>query len=205
MFTINSLPYGYEALEPVIDKETMEIHHDKHYQAYCDNLNKLVGERGLENNSLEELLKSNEGPIKNNAGGVWNHNFFWEIMAAPNTTKMGESLKKKIEESFGTVEEFMNKFEQVAMGRFGSGWAWVVINPENKLEIVSTANQDNPLVDNKKPILTIDVWEHAYYLKYKNRRVDYVKAFWQIVNWKKMEMNLEAPARSAFSAADAGG
>ena len=192
MFTINPLPYSYEALEPVIDRETMEIHHDKHHQAYCDNLNKLVGERGLENSSLEDLLGSSEAPIKNNAGGVWNHNFFWEIMVAPNTVKMGDSLKKKIEESFGTVEEFMTKFEQAGLSRFGSGWAWLVVNAEGKLEILSTGNQDNPLVENKKPILALDVWEHAYYLKYKNKRVDYIKAFWQVVNWGKVEMNLEA-------------
>ena len=192
MFTINSLPYSYEALEPVIDRETMEIHHDKHHQAYCDNLNKLVGERGLESSSLEDLLSSSEAPIKNNAGGVWNHNFFWEIMVAPNTVKMGESLKKKIEEDFGTVEEFMNKFEQAGLSRFGSGWAWLVVNGEGKLEILSTGNQDNPLVENKKPILALDVWEHAYYLKYKNKRVDYIKAFWQVVNWGVVEMKLEA-------------
>lgn len=187
-FTINSLPYASDALEPVIDKQTMEIHHDKHHQAYCDNLNKLLGEKQeLQNKSLQELLSTDAGPIKNNAGGVWNHDFFWEVMATPNTSKMSESLKAKIEENFGTVEEFMSKFELVALGRFGSGWAWLVKTSDGKLEIVSTANQDNPLADGKVPVLGLDVWEHAYYLKYQNRRVDYVKAFWQIVNWEKVE------------------
>lgn len=187
-FTINSLPYAYEALEPVIDKQTMEIHHDKHHQAYCDNLNKLLGERAdLQGKTLHELLSVEAGPIKNNAGGVWNHDFFWEVMTAPNTSKMSESLKAKIEENFGTVADFMSKFELAALGRFGSGWAWLVKTTEGKLEIVSTANQDNPLADGKTPVLGLDVWEHAYYLKYQNKRVDYVKAFWQVVNWEMVE------------------
>ncbi len=190
-FAINSLPFAFDALEPVIDKQTMEIHHDKHHQAYCDNLNKLLGDRAdLQSQTLQELLSVEAGPIKNNAGGVWNHDFFWEVMTMPNTSKMSESLKSKIEENFGTVEEFMSKFELAALGRFGSGWAWLVSSSDGKLEIVSTANQDNPLADGKIPLLGLDVWEHAYYLKYQNKRVDYVKAFWQIVNWGKVEEKL---------------
>jgi superoxide dismutase, Fe-Mn family len=187
-FSIDALPFATDFLEPVIDKATMEIHHDKHHQAYADNLNKAVDQNSqLASLSLEDLLKSDLPVVKNNAGGVWNHDFFWSVLTSANTSKMSESLKLKIEESFGTVEEFMSKFEQAGLTRFGSGWAWLVKTAEGKLEIVSTANQDNPLVEGKKPVLGLDVWEHAYYLKYQNRRAEYVKAFWQIVNWSKVE------------------
>lgn len=191
-FIIDVLEYAHEALEPVVDRETMEVHHDKHHQAYCDNLNKLAGDDvNLQGLSLQELLSSDQLPVKNNAGGVWNHDFFWSVMTTPNTSKMSESLKIKIEEGFGTVEEFMSLFEKAAIGRFGSGWAWLVQNSDGSLEVVSTANQDNPLVNGQKPLLAIDVWEHAYYLKYKNKRVDYVKAWWQVVSWQKVEELLE--------------
>lgn len=191
-FSIDSLSFGYDVLEPVIDKQTMEIHHDKHHQAYCDNLNKLLADNNdLQQKTLEELLGNENIGVKNNAGGVWNHDFFWSIMSKPNSSQMSESLKQKIEENFGTVEEFMSKFEQAGLGRFGSGWAWLVKSAGGSLEITSTANQDNPLVDGKTPVLGIDVWEHAYYLKYQNRRAEYVKAFWQVVNWGKVEENLK--------------
>lgn len=190
-FSINNLEYAFDALEPVIDKETMEVHHDKHHQTYADNLNKALETNSeTQMKSLEELLGSTEVVIKNNAGGVWNHDFFWESLTVPNTSKMSEVLKSKLEENFGTVEEFMSLFEKAALGRFGSGWAWLVKNTDGSLEILSTANQDNPLVNGQKPLLTLDVWEHAYYLKYKNKRVDYVKAWWQIVNWEKVEEKL---------------
>jgi Fe-Mn family superoxide dismutase len=190
-FTLDLLPYAYDALEPVIDKETMEIHHGKHHQTYCDNLNKLIGDMiDLQGLSLQELLSSDQLPIKNNAGGVWNHDFFWESMTTPGVSQIENSLKVEIEKAFASVEEFMAKFEAAALGRFGSGWAWLVKNKEGGLEITSTANQDNPLVDGLTPLLAIDVWEHAYYLKYKNKRVDYVKAWWQVVNWDKVEERL---------------
>lgn len=186
-FTLDSLPYAYDALEPVIDKETMEIHHDKHHQAYTDNLNKAVEANiELQTKGLEDLLGSDVPVVKNNAGGVWNHDFFWESMAKPGSSKMSEVLKVELEKAFVSVEEFMAKFEAAALGRFGSGWAWLVKNKSGDLEIVSTANQDNPLVDGLTPLLAIDVWEHAYYLKYKNKRADYVKAWWQVVNWDKV-------------------
>lgn len=187
-FSIDALPYAYDALEPVIDKQTMEIHHDKHHQTYADNLNKLL-EQNVEKQvlSLEELMKSEVMGIKNNAGGVYNHDFFWSTMASPNVSKMSETLKMLIEKNFGTVEEFMSKFEQSALSRFGSGWAWLVLNSDGGLEIMNTEYQDNPVSVGKKPLLGIDVWEHAYYLKYQNRRVEYVKAFWQVVNWQKVE------------------
>lgn len=187
-FTLDSLPYAYDALEPVIDKETMEIHHDKHHQAYTDNLNKAVEANiELQTKGLEDLLGSDVPVVKNNAGGVWNHDFFWESMAKPGSSKMSEVLKAELEKAFAGVEEFMAKFEAAALGRFGSGWAWLVKNKSGGLEIVSTANQDNPLVDGLTPLLAIDVWEHAYYLKYKNKRADYVKAWWGVVNWDKVE------------------
>ena len=190
-YQLDLLPYPYEALEPVIDRETMEIHHDKHHQSYTDNLNKLVGDMAdLQGLSLQELLSSDQLPVKNNAGGVWNHDFFWESMAKPGVSIMGESLRGELEKAFASVEEFMVKFEMAALGRFGSGWAWLVKNKAGGLEIVSTANQDNPLVDGLIPLLAIDVWEHAYYLKYKNKRADYVKAWWQVVNWDKVEKRM---------------
>lgn len=187
-FSIDVLEYTLDALEPVIDKETMEIHHDKHHQTYVDNLNKaLESNIELQTDDLEKLLSSAETVVKNNAGGVWNHDFFWKSLCAPNTSRMSESVKQKIEASFGTVEEFMNLFEKSALGRFGSGWAWLVKNTDGSLEVLSTANQDNPLVSGQTPVLGLDVWEHAYYLKYKNKRADYVKAWWQIVNWSAVE------------------
>lgn len=187
-FIIDPLPFAYESLEPVIDKMTMEIHHDKHHQAYCDNLNKLVEQNvDLQNLDLVELMKSEVLGVKNNAGGIYNHDFFWSVMSAPNTSKMSETLKSKLESVFGTVEEFMSKFEQAAMGRFGSGWAWLVKKADGGLEIVNKEYQDNPVTSGMVPLLGIDVWEHAYYLKYQNRRAEYVKSFWQVVNWSKVE------------------
>ena len=187
-FTLGVLPYSYDALEPVIDKETMVIHHDKHHQTYVDNLNKaLEANAQFKRETIESLMASDIPAIKNNAGGVWNHEFFWESMAAPGSSEMSESLKKELEKSFVSIEEFISKFETAALGRFGSGWAWLVKNQTGGLEIISTANQDNPLTNGLMPLLALDVWEHAYYLKYQNKRVDYVKAFWKVVNWNKVE------------------
>lgn len=187
-FALEALSYDYTTLEPVIDEQTMHFHHDKHHQTYLDNLNKLVSEKPeLQGKTLEELLMSEPGPLKNNAGGVWNHNFFFALMTAPNSSTMSETLKSKLSESFGSLEEFMANFEAAALGRFGSGWAWLVKDNQGKLAIMSTANQDNPMTEELIPVLTLDVWEHAYYLKYQNRRAEYVKAFWQIVNWSVVE------------------
>lgn len=187
-FSLDALPYAYDALEPVIDSETMQIHHDKHHQAYVDNLNKaLEVNTQLQTKNLEELLSSEMPVVKNNAGGAWNHDFFWASMAPINSVLMSDTLKAEIEKAFGTVDEFKQKLETAALGRFGSGWAWLVKNSNGGLEVVSTANQDNPLVDGLKPLLGVDVWEHAYYLKYKNRRADYVKAWWSVVDWTKVE------------------
>jgi Fe-Mn family superoxide dismutase len=192
-FTVPALPYAYEALEPHIDKETMHFHHDKHHQAYVDNLNKAIAGTDNENKTIEELVK-NAGSIspavRNNGGGHWNHSFFWEILA-PNTGGKPEGkLADAINEAFGSFDTFKEKFNTAGTTRFGSGWAWL-IKQDGKLVVASTANQDNPLMDIAEtkgtPILGCDVWEHAYYLKYQNKRPDYLNAFWNVVNWKKVQ------------------
>ena len=192
-FTVPALPYAYEALEPYIDKETMTIHHDKHHQAYVDNLNKAIAGTEHENKSIAELIK-NAGSIspavRNNGGGHWNHSFFWESLAPEGASgQPGGKLSDAIKETFGSFDEFKEKFNTAGITRFGSGWAWLSLQ-DGKLIISSTPNQDNPLMDVAEvkgiPILGCDVWEHAYYLKYQNKRPDYLKAFWSVVNWKKV-------------------
>ena len=191
-YLLDTLPYAYDALEPVIDKETVVIHHDKHHQTYVDNLNKALAENEhLQVKTLEELLSSELPMVKNNAGGVWNHDFYWEEMMKPGGGHLGDKLRTELEKSFESVEEFMKIFEATAFGKFGSGWGWLVKNNEGGLEVLSTANQDNPMVDGFKPLLAIDVWEHAYYLKYKNKKAEYVKAFWEVVNWEKVEERMK--------------
>lgn len=186
-FLLDPLPYDYDGLEPVIDKETMSIHHDKHHQAYVDNLNKaLETNQGLQAKELEELLFSDIPAVKNNAGGVWNHDFFWKVMCSGGK-QMSDAFRRMIGDTFGSVDEFVRIFEAAALGRFGSGWAWLVQNADGGLEILSTANQDNPMIDGFRPLLALDVWEHSYYLKYRNKRVDYVKAWWQVVDWEYVE------------------
>jgi Fe-Mn family superoxide dismutase len=180
MFTLPSLPYDYSVLEPFIDEATMHIHHDKHHQAYIDNLNKLV----MGSETIEELLNSGNPKIKNNAGGHYNHSFFWTIMAPPDGAKPFEKILALREE-----------FDAAALSHFGSGWAWIVIN-NGKLEVIDTSNQDSPVALGKTPILGIDVWEHAYYLKYKNMRADYIKAWWNVVNWKKVEELYESGVKT---------
>ena len=193
------LPYAKEALEPHIDALTMEIHHGRHHKAYVDNLNKaLAGHAALEAKTLEALIAdlpavpdAIRGPVRNNGGGHWNHTFFWNLLGpAKGGTPTGD-LATAITASFGTFADFQAKFEAAGLGRFGSGWAWLVVNG-GKLEIVSTPNQDNPLMGKTisgvdgKPILGVDVWEHAYYLKYQNKRADYLKAVWNVVDWSKV-------------------
>jgi Fe-Mn family superoxide dismutase len=197
-FTLPSLPYAADALEPHFDKQTMEIHHGKHHQAYVDNLNKAVAGTENENKSLEELV-ANAGKIspavRNNGGGHWNHSFFW-VSLAPNaggepSGKLGEDIKS----TFGSFDAFKEKFNQAGMTRFGSGWAWLIVK-DGKLEVSSTPNQDNPLMDVAEvkgtPLLGADVWEHAYYLKYQNRRADYLNAFWSLVDWNTISKRYEA-------------
>lgn len=196
-YTLSQLPYPYEALEPYIDSETMHIHHDKHHQAYVNNANAVLETLSDEIQTLspEALLKNLDkvpaeklAAIKNNVGGHVNHTLFWELLKVG--TELKGELKAAIEKDFGSVDAFKEKFAAAATGRFGSGWAWLVMQ-NGKLAIVSTANQDSPVMGEKysatsgTPILGLDVWEHAYYLKYQNRRVDYIGAFWHIVNWDK--------------------
>ncbi|HZG23660.1 MAG TPA: superoxide dismutase [Chitinophagaceae bacterium] len=188
-FTLPALPYAPEALEPHIDAATMQIHHGKHHQAYVDNLNKAIAGTDNENKSLEELV-ADAGKIspavRNNGGGHWNHTFFWQILTPKGAGQPNGKLAASIDAEFGSFDQFKEKLAQAAMTRFGSGWAWL-IEQDGKLVISSTPNQDNPLMDVAEvkgtPIIGVDVWEHAYYLKYQNRRADYLAAFWNLVNW----------------------
>ena len=189
-FTLPSLPYDFAALEPHIDAKTMEIHHGKHHQTYVNNLNAAIEKAPeLASKSLEDLMRGvnslPEGvrtPIRNNGGGHWNHSMFWQIMAPKAGGEPGGALGAAIKSAFGDFAKFREQFSAAGVGRFGSGWAWL-INSGGKLSIASTPNQDNPLMDGKKAILGLDVWEHAYYLKYQNRRPDYIAAWWNVVNW----------------------
>ncbi len=197
-----ALPYAKEALEPYIDAATMEIHHGKHHNAYVTNLNKAIaGNAALEAKSLEALIadlasvpENIRGPVRNNGGGHWNHSFFWKLMAPNAGGSPTGKLADAIQATFGSFDAFKEKFEAGGVGRFGSGWVWLVSNG-GKLEIVSTPNQDNPLMGKAiagcegTPLLGCDVWEHAYYLKYQNRRPDYLKAFWNVVNWSAVSAN----------------
>ena len=196
-FTLPALPYAHDALEPHIDKQTMEIHHGKHHQAYVDNLNKAIAGTEHENKSLDELVKiaSKISPaVRNNGGGHWNHSFFWEILGPNAGGKPSGSLADAINESFGSFETLQEKINTAGTTRFGSGWAWLIVK-DGKLEVTSTPNQDNPLMDVAEvkgtPILGIDVWEHAYYLKYQNKRPDYLKAVWNVIDWKKVAKHFE--------------
>jgi len=191
-FTLPDLPYAFEALEPHIDALTMQIHHDKHHQAYVDNLNKAITGTPNEGKSLEELVKvagTLSPAVRNNGGGHWNHSFFWEIIGPGAGGEPEGKLAEAIKSAFGSLDEFKEKFNAAGTTRFGSGWAWLIVK-DGKLEVSSTPNQDNPLMDVAEskgtPILGVDVWEHAYYLKYQNRRPEYLKAFWNVVNWKKV-------------------
>lgn len=192
MFTLPDLPYKYNALEPFIDEETMKIHHDKHHQAYIDNLNKvLVGkEEFLTMDVKELLLKLDQVPeeirtkVRNNAGGHANHSFFWKLMIpSKNFKEVSGELKTAINKKFGSFEKFQEEFATKGLGRFGSGWVWLL----SDLSIVDTPNQDTPLMEGKKAILGLDVWEHSYYIKYRQARADYITAWWNVVNWKKVE------------------
>ncbi len=197
-FTLPALPYAPAALEPSIDAMTMQIHHDKHHQAYVDNLNKAVAGTPNENKSLDELVSiagTLSPAIRNNGGGHWNHSFFWQILAPNAGGKPTGKLAESIDADFGSFDAFKEKFVLAATGRFGSGWAWLV-EQDGKLLISSTPNQDNPLMDVAEvkgtPILGVDVWEHAYYLKYQNRRAEYLTAFWNVVNWQEVNKRYEA-------------
>ncbi len=200
-FTLPALPYAHDALEPHIDTTTMQIHHGKHHQAYVDNLNKAVAGTPNESKTLEELVKhagTISPAVRNNGGGHWNHNFFWESLAPKAGGAPTGNLATDIDNSFGSFDAFKEKMNAAGTTRFGSGWAWLLIK-DGKLEVSSTPNQDNPLMDVAEvkgtPLLGIDVWEHAYYLKYQNRRPEYLTAFWNVVNWPKVAERYEAAAK----------
>lgn len=191
LFQLPALKFSFDALEPAIDARTMEIHHGKHHAAYVNNLNKaLEAAPELYNKSIEDILREiNKVPesirtaVRNNGGGHANHTLFWEVLNPGGAKSPTGALLTDIEKAFGSVDQFMDKFSSAAATRFGSGWAWLVVDPSKKLQVYSTANQDSPLMDGHLPILGLDVWEHAYYLNYQNRRPDYIKAFWSLVNW----------------------
>ena len=193
-FTLPPLPYAYDALEPAIDRETMTFHHGKHHQAYVDNLNKAVdGDDSLKGKSLEDMFRTMSKlpkAVRNNGGGHWNHALFWKLLAPEGQTgEPSGALKEAIDRDLGGMDAFREAFNAAGAGQFGSGWAWLIVQ-DGKLKVTSTPNQDNPLMDVAEEqgavVLGADVWEHAYYLKYQNRRADYLKAFWSVVNWNEV-------------------
>ena len=190
-FTLPDLPYGYDALEKSIDARTMELHHTKHHQTYINKCNDAIADTEWDEKPVEELMANVSklgAPVRNNGGGHYNHSLFWTILSPNGGGRPEGELGSDIENTFGSFEDFREKFTQAALTRFGSGWAWLV-QTDNGLEVTSTPNQDNPLMDiaevKGQPILGLDVWEHAYYLRYQNRRPDYVEAFWDVVNWEE--------------------
>jgi Fe-Mn family superoxide dismutase len=195
-FELPALPYAYNALEPHIDAQTMEIHHSKHHQAYITNLNNAIAGTDLEGKTIEDILKvcKDKPAVRNNGGGFWNHNLFWEVMSPNGGGEPTGNLAEAINSTFGSFEAFKDEFSKAGITRFGSGWAWLCVE-NGKLVVCSTANQDNPLMGegcSGTPILAMDVWEHAYYLKYQNRRPDYVNAFFNVVNWAEVASRFEA-------------
>jgi Fe-Mn family superoxide dismutase len=190
-FTLPALPYAFDALEPHIDAKTMEIHHGKHHNAYVTNLNNAIAGTDLENKSLEELLQvaGSKPAVRNNGGGHWNHSFFWNILSPNGGGAPSGELAAAIDAKFGSFDAFKEEFNKAGATRFGSGWAWLVVTSDG-LAVTSSPNQDNPLMDVAEvkgaPILGLDVWEHAYYLNYQNRRPDYIAAFWNLINWEEV-------------------
>lgn len=190
-FELASLPYAANSLEPFIDRETMTIHHDLHHKAYVDTLNDNLKESGVSMMEIFNSASQKTDKVRNNAGGHWNHTFFWEILSRDESDNtIPKKLKKEIESTFGSMKKFKAEFEAKGKDQFGSGWVWLIRNSEGNLEITSTPNQDNPLMNDALvrgfPILGADVWEHAYYLKYRNERAKYLEAFWNVVNWKRV-------------------
>ena len=195
-FELPKLPYAFDALEPNIDAKTMEIHHGKHHQGYTNNLNAAIEGTDLDGKSIEDILKNldmDNKAVRNNGGGFYNHSLFWKIMSPKGGGKPSGDLAKAIDDAFGSFDAFKEKFSGAAKTQFGSGWAWLCVHKGGKVEVCSTPNQDNPLMPKVgcggTPILGLDVWEHAYYLKYQNKRPDYVGAFWNVVNWDEVSAN----------------
>jgi len=198
-FTLAPLPYASDALEPHFDQMTMEIHHGRHHNAYVTNLNNAVAGTDMESLSLEDLVKNISkypAPVRNNSGGHWNHTFFWSILSPNGGGEPVGDLAAAINAKFGSLSALKDEFKKAALGRFGSGWAWLCVDTKGELCVCSSPNQDNPLMDISEckgtPIIGLDVWEHAYYLKFQNKRPDYVDAFWNVVDWNKAEANYQA-------------
>ncbi len=198
-FFLPKLDYGYNALEPYIDAVTMEIHHSKHHQAYVDKLNDALKANKIQGVTLKDILANTSkypASIRNNAGGHYNHSFFWKLMSPNGSKEPSPALAEAISSSFGSIDNFKTAFNDAAKARFGSGWAWLIKNSDGKLQILSTPNQDNPLMDIAEvkgtPVLALDVWEHAYYLKYQNMRADYINAWWKVLNWQEADNNFLA-------------
>jgi Fe-Mn family superoxide dismutase len=197
-FELPNLPYAHDALEPHIDARTMEIHHGKHHAGYTSKLNDAVSGTEMEGKSIEELLKnhSDNKAVRNNGGGFYNHSLFWKVMSPNGGGNPSGELAEAIDSAFGSLDNFKKKFGDAATSQFGSGWAWLCVHPGGKLDVCSSANQDNPIMPNVgcggTPILGLDVWEHAYYLNYQNRRPDYVSAFWNVVNWEEVSKRYAA-------------
>lgn len=197
-FTLPALPYAFDALEPHIDARTMEIHHGKHHNAYVTNLNAAIAGTDLESKSLEELMKvaGSNAAVRNNGGGHWNHSLFWEVISPNGGGAPSGELAAAIDAKFGSFDAFKETFNKAAATRFGSGWAWLCVDTKKELCVCSSPNQDNPLMDVAEcpgtPLLGLDVWEHAYYLNYQNRRPDYVSAFWNLVNWEEVSKRFAA-------------
>jgi Fe-Mn family superoxide dismutase len=201
IFQLPPLGYSFDALEPYIDAQTMQLHHDKHHQTYVTKLNEAIATNpGAQGKSLEQLFSTMSSfpdsirtAIKNHGGGHWNHTFFWQLLKKGTTPS--QSVMDKINESFGTMDAFKKEFEKKSTGVFGSGWTWLIQQQNGKLTVINTPNQENPLMetatDKGKPVLALDVWEHAYYLKYQNRRADYIQAFWNVLNWDQVAVNLK--------------
>jgi Fe-Mn family superoxide dismutase len=189
-FELSPLPYALDALQPHISKETLEYHYGKHHQTYVTNLNNLTAHTEYAQKSLEEVIKSSNGAIFNNAAQVWNHNFYWESLSPQGGGEPSGELLAAINQAFGSYANFKEQFSKAALGQFGSGWAWLVQTSDGALAITSTGNAHLPMTENKKALLTCDVWEHAYYIDYRNARAKYIESFWNIVNWKFAEQNL---------------
>jgi Fe-Mn family superoxide dismutase len=184
------LPYGYDALEPMISQETLHYHYDKHHAGYVAKLNTLIKETVFESKSLVEIIQNAEGPIFNNAAQVYNHNFFWNSLS-PTQRNQSVYLASKIDEKFGSQEDFKKAFIDTAVGLFGSGWVWLCVDKNNQLSIVATTNANTPITTDLKPLMVCDVWEHSYYLDYKNLRPNYLENFWKLINWEFVSSNLE--------------
>ncbi len=198
-YTLPELPYAYDALEPHIDAQTMEIHHTKHHQAYINKVNDAIKGSEFEQMAIDDLLKSIDKvpesirtAVRNHGGGHSNHSLFWTILSPNGGGEPSTGLKAQIDAELGGFEKFKEDFETAAKGRFGSGWAWLLVSKDGKLVVTSTPNQDSPLMEGHTPVLGLDVWEHAYYLKYQNRRPEYVKAFWNVVNWEEVSRRVAA-------------